>query len=222
MVGGRQSDPPRIETPFSGVPPKIFSLVFPMRSLFAALGVASATLLFAAPLLRSNGVSAGTAVRLDVSQLTHNSALIVEGRVLSAATVEAEGLIQTEYLLEVDRTFAGDDESYRMVRLPGGVREDGTGMLLAGMPRIELGDESLFFLTGESHNGMRMPVGLAQGKFDVVELADGTKSLVRDASDVTLVNSLTGRVSSAGGHTILDYARVVAEIEAALAEKRGR
>jgi len=193
-----------------------------MRSLLAALGVATATLLFAAPLLRSNGVSAGTAVRMDVPGLTRNASLIVEGRVLSAVPVEQDGLVQTEYLIEVDRTFAGDDESYRLVRLPGGVRPDGSGMLLAGMPRIEPGDESLLFLTRESHNGMRMPVGLAQGKFDVVVRPDGTKSLVRDASEVTLVHPGSGKVTSADGRTILDYAQVVAEIEAALAAKRGR
>ena len=192
-----------------------------MRSLLAAFGVALATFLVAAPLLRSNGVSAGTAVRMDVPLLTRNASLIVEGRVLSTATVEVDGLLQTEYLLEVERTFEGQDESYRVVRLPGGVREDGSGMLLAGMPRIEPGDQSLLFLSEESHNGMRMPVGLAQGKFDGVELAGGRKSLVRDASEVTLLNPVTGKTAHADGRTILDYAQVVAEIEAALATERG-
>ena len=176
----------------------------------------------AGPFSSSDGVSAGTAIRLEVSELAYNASLIVEGRVLSAQTVEIEGLVATEYLIEVGETLAGTDLAYRAVCVPGGVREDGSGMLLAGMPMVLPGDTSLFFLTEESSNGLRMPVGLAQGKFDIVLLADGNKRLARDASDVTLINPQTGMVQNSGGRAVYDYAQVRTEIEAGLARKRNR
>ena len=192
-----------------------------MRSLLICGSVAFAYL-FAGPFFRSDGVSAGTAVRLEVADLAYNSSLIVEGRVLTAHAVEIDGVVATEYLLEVARTHEGPDRTYRTITLPGGVREDGSGMLLAGMPVVRLGAESLFFLTSESSNGMRMPVGLAQGKFDVVRLADGSKMLVRDASGVTLLEPRTGTLRDGVGRTAYDYAEVVADIERGLAKKRSR
>ena len=192
-----------------------------MRSLLIC-GLAAIAYLIAGPFFRTDGVSAGTAVRLDVQDLAYNSALIVEGRVLTSRTVDIEGLVATEYLVEIERTFEGSDQTYRSICLPGGVRADGSGMLLAGMPMVFEGDTSLFFLTSESSNGMRMPVGLSQGKFDVVRMADGTKQLVRDASEVTLVNPVTGTPAGPVGRAIYDYAEVVADIERGLAKKRGR
>ena len=189
---------------------------------FHVCGLAALFYFVAGPYSSSDGVSAGTAIRLEVSELAYNASLIVEGRVLSAQTVEIEGLVATEYLIEVGETLAGTDLAYRTVCVPGGVREDGSGMLLAGMPMVLPGDTSLFFLTEESSNGLRMPVGLAQGKFDIVLLADGSKRLVRDASDVTLINPQTGTVQSSGGRAVYDYAQVRTEIEAGLARKRNR
>ena len=46
--------------------------------------------------------------------------------------------------------------------------------------------------------------------------------LVRDATDVAIVNPESGEISRGMSHTILDYAQVVAEIEAALAAKKER
>ena len=192
-----------------------------MRSLLVC-GLAAIAYLIAGPFFRTPGVSAGTAVRLGVQDLSYNSALIIEGRVLTSGTVDVDGLVATEYLVEVERTFEGADEAYRSICLPGGVREDGSGMLLAGMPMVFEGDTSLFFLTGESSNGMRMPVGLSQGKFDVTRLVDGSKQLTRDASDVTLVSPVTGSPAGPAGPAIYDYAAVVADIERGLARKKGR
>ena len=53
------------------------------------------------------------------------------------------------------------------------VLEDGSGMILAGMPRIAAGEETLLFLSAEGATGVRMPVGLSQGKFRVIQTEDG-------------------------------------------------
>ena len=189
-----------------------------MRLLFAAAALFAADLTLAF-LLPTSAAEAGTAVRLDVPGLARNAALIVEARVLSARPVEVGGLLQTEYVLEVARTLAGTDEPYRAVRLPGGVRDDGSGLLIPGMPHISEGESVLLFLTEESQNGMRMPVGLSQGKFGVVTLADGKKRLVRDASKATLL-APGQELGHAGSRSVMDYAEVVAEVEAALTQKR--
>jgi hypothetical protein len=177
---------------------------------------------FAVALLsRPSGVVAGTAVRMDVTELTHGSDLIVEARVLSAASLESDGRIETEYLIQVERTFAGEDRPFRTVRLPGGVLDDGRGMMLAGMPRIEPGDDTLLFLSAEGSTGIRMPVGLAQGTFNVVRTSSGRRLLRRDTAGVTLLSE-TGALIRGEGSTILEYAEVASEIEAALATRRDK
>jgi len=189
-----------------------------MRLLLAAaaLFAVDLTLSFLLPISQAE---AGTALRLDVPGLAHNASLIVEAHVLSARPVETGGILQTEYVLEVSRTLAGTDEPYRAVRLPGGVRDDGSGLLIPGMPQISEGESVLLFLTDESQNGMRMPVGLAQGKFGVVTLADGKKRLVGDASMATLV-APGQELGQAGARSVIDYAEAVAQIEAALPQKK--
>ncbi len=169
---------------------------------------------------RPSGVVAGTAVRMDVSELARNADLIVEGRVLSALAQEDGGRIETEYLLAVERTFAGDDRPLRAIRMPGGVLDDGRGMLLAGMPRIEAGETVLLFLTQPSASGIQMPVGLAQGKFRILERSDGSRVVVRSTSDVALLQRETGAILRGEGRTLMDYADLVAGIEAARAGKR--
>ena len=171
---------------------------------------------------RPVGVEAGTAVRMDVSELTLNSELVIEAHVLSAVAVQAGVQIETEFLLEVRRTFVGEDLPYRVIRVPGGVLEDGRGMLLAGMPSIVPGEDALLFLRGEAPSGVRMPVGLAQGKFSIVQRPGGRKTLVRDSAGMTLVHPDSGALIQNSGRTVFEYADVIARIEAALASARSR
>lgn len=193
-----------------------------MRILSAILGLLFLSFVLTSLVGRSMGVEAGTAVRLGIPELVQSSDLIVEARVLSAYSFQERGRIETEFLLEVSRTFEGPDESYRAVRLPGGVLEDGSGMMLAGMPHLSAGEEVLLFLTQEGRTGVRMPVGLAQGKLRLIQRPDGTKALARESTGVALVSPTSGAVSHSPGLTVLDYAEVAAEIEAALAAKRNR
>ena len=169
---------------------------------------------------RPSGVVAGTAVRMGIGELARDAALIVEGRVLSTAVHEEGGRIETEYLLAVDRTLAGESRSLRTIRMPGGVLADGRGMLLAGMPRIAEGESVLLFLTESSPSGIQMPVGLSQGKFRLLERADGSRIAVRSASDVALLQPDTGALFHGEGRMVVEYAELVAEIEASRAGKR--
>jgi hypothetical protein len=166
-------------------------------------------------------VEAGTAVRLEVSDMARSADLVLEGRVVDANVLEGEtGLIETEYLLSVDRTLWGADLGSRVVRLPGGVLPDGRGMMIPGMPRVRVGEDVMLFLSKETAWGMRMPMGLAQGKFSIVRGFGGERRLVREQASLTTIDAATGQLSEASTGASLDYAAVVSEVHAALAQRQ--
>lgn len=168
------------------------------------------------------GVQAGTAVRMELEDLVERAPLIVEGRIVSATAFEVGTMIETELLLQVERTFEGEDLPFRSIRVPGGVLPGGRGMMLAGMPRLVPGERCLLFLSGEGQTGIRLPIGLAQGKLRVAVTRDGEKVLVRSATSLSLVDDRTGEAAPPQATRVLRYADVAARIEAALAQKRAR
>jgi hypothetical protein len=187
-----------------------------MRILALFAGALAGSFLLTALRPSAGDVEAGTALRMDVGELAQRSALVVEARVLGMhALEEADGRIETELQLEVARTFRGEDVVYRAVRLPGGVLPDGRGMLLAGMPRVEVGETAILFLTAPTGSGMRMPVGLAQGKMRVVTAPSGEKLVVCDQAGLELAHRATGAITAADGTHVRSYAQVLAQIEAA-------
>jgi hypothetical protein len=93
-------------------------------------------------------------------------------------------------------------------------------MIVPGMARLKAGEDVLLALTEPSVDGMRMPVGLAQGKFDIKTNSQGRRIMVRTQGDLSLMNPASGMVQDAEGYLIMDYATVVAELERAIAERR--
>jgi hypothetical protein len=157
---------------------------------------------------------------MDVDGLVEGADLVIEGLVLSAVGVETEaGMIETEYTLLVDRTFEGDDLVERTLRLPGGVLGDGRGMMLAGLPRLAVGEQTLLFLTRPSGGGIRMPVGLSQGRYRILHNLDGSRVAVRDQTDLGLVDPDSGQILQPSGSHVRDYAELIAEVEAAVARE---
>jgi len=175
-----------------------------------------------ASLARAFFVDAGTAVALEVEGLVDGSELIVEGRVLSATGVLLEnGIVATDYEVRVERDFLGGSAEQIAVRIPGGILPDGSGMLLPGMPALAPGERAIVFLTEEDPRGLRMPVGLGQGRLRVLDGPGGQHWLERDASRLALVGP-DGDLQHPDERSLLDYAGMVAEIEAAVAGKRAR
>jgi hypothetical protein len=190
----------------------------PKQLLRAAL-VLAALVVF--PDAEPRGVRAGTAVQLALEELVDRADLVLEARVVALeAGLDARGRVETTCTLAVDRTFLGAPLATRTVRLPGGVLPDGRGMALPGMPVLAVGEEALFFLTAEGRTGVRMPVGLAQGRLRVVRAPDGTKRLVRPASGLELAGA-DGRTRPAT-ELVLDHAAVVARVAAAVAARAER
>ena len=165
----------------------------------------------------ARGLDAGTAVRLDLPQLAERADLVLEARVVSAtAAVGAGGLVETAYRLDVARTLHGVHEPQREVRLPGGLLPNGNGLLLPGMPALHVGEDVLLFLSEESPSGVRMPVGLSQGKLRVETNLAGERRLRRTHGSLTTVPVGGGVAWDATGDEVFDYATTLAEVHAAL------
>jgi hypothetical protein len=187
-----------------------------MRTVLAAAALLfSVAVGFHAP----HRLDAGTAVALDLAGLVDGAEWVFEGRVLDAsAQRDASGRIETRYRMSVSASFLGGDASERVFRLPGGVLPDGAGMVLPGVPRFVPGEDAIVFLTRESRTGMRMPVGLAQGKLGVVRDALGRRTLARDFAGLEFVTAGGAPLPAAA----LDYDAARAQIESLCRAKRSR
>lgn len=166
-------------------------------------------------------VDAGTAVELDLDGLVLASDLVLEGRIASITCVETPtGRIETELRLDVDRHFWGAESDQRIVRLPGGVLPDGRGLILPGMPQFKSGEDLILFLSAAGSTGVRMPVGLAQGKLSVLTDLAGQRVLTREPASLTKLSPHNGAHSESDGWEVLGYAETVASLRAAADRRR--
>ena len=190
-----------------------------MRSLVFAVPLAALAL--ALPGHEPGPVRAGTAVELDVAGLVGAADLAFEARVHAVLGArDHAGRIDTEYLLAVERTFWGEDLPTRTIRLPGG-ELDGRGMVVPGLPGLAPGEHVVLMLSAELPGGARVPVGLAQGKYRVVaDPATGRKLALRGQDGLATIASGAGAACPADGLHVVDYAELLAEIEAAVVRRR--
>ncbi len=195
-----------------------------MRLPAALLLVLGLPLALAWQMDRAAAVQAGTVQRLEIEDLLGQCDLALEGRVQKIRVLEAAPKrIETEITLSVSRRFWGPAGGNELVlRIPGGVLPDGRGLVLPGLPHFAEGEEQLLFLSAESRNGTRVPVGLAQGRFRVERRAGAAKMLVRDQDELEYFDPLTRRASRAEPRALFDYGAVVARIEAAAQARRQR
>lgn len=170
------------------------------------------------PGLRTSS-QAGTAIRMELDEAFMRSEMVIEGSVTTGTSGETSlGEIYTDWTINVDRTYWGEHQATRVVRLPGGVLANGYGSMIPGMPRLVLGEEVVLFLSAESEEGMRVPVGLSQGKYRIVTASDGARTAVQTGDHVTLISARATR--SIDGLEMLDYADLIARIEAASQTRR--
>jgi hypothetical protein len=174
------------------------------------------------PILLAGAAGASVVVRADLAALVSNAERVVEGRCLSTRPVlDGAGNIATEVRLLVARGFKGAQAGTEIdFRIPGG-EMGGEGLVLAGMPTFRAGEEVLLFLTVESHTGIRVPVGLGQGKFSVQrDAATGAKRLARTMGGIQLVDPATGARLEAPGEERFDYERFATAVERLVREGR--
>ena len=170
---------------------------------------------------RASSLEAGTALRLSLEEVVQRADLALEARVVASAGALGPRGIHTEYTLSVDRTFVGEHESMRKVRLPGGVLSDGRGCAIPGMPRLHVGEDVFLMLGPPSIDGVRVVIGLAQGKYRIVRSVDGMRVALRHDGPLTLIGA-EGAVLSDGGVTVVEYAEMLARLTAAAARPATR
>ena len=118
-----------------------------MPRTFLARAALLGALLLLLQLPDGRALEAGTALRMGLDELVGASDLVLEARVVATTAGEdSHGLIHTEHLLSVDRTFVGEGRPMRTVRLPGGVLPDGRGLVIPGLPRLRVGARAMFRL----------------------------------------------------------------------------
>lgn len=166
--------------------------------------------------------SAGTAVRMDVGQLVDRSDLVLEGRVVTATPVDIDGDVFTDYQLLVDRTWWGQDQGTRTVRLPGGALPSGRVTMVPGMPSLVPGDDVVLALTEPDDVSRRVVVGLSQGRWRIVGNGRGGKLALRGGEGGALVASPTATPVPVDRLDVMEYADLVSSLEAAAAGRRAR
>jgi len=138
--------------------------------------------LVAAPAL----VQASAVRHMNLDALVDNSGAIFRGTVtgIESGTVEIGGkqLPTTTYLFRVGEMFKGqptavrNGEQFLALTMIGSIKEHDNQHagsivrfdILHDIPRLTTGSEYLLFATAESSAGLSVPVGLAQGCFDLL------------------------------------------------------
>ncbi len=171
-------------------------------------------------LLLATSVRADTALRMELEDLVERAGLVVEARVVSARGVlDAQGLVCTDYSLEVLGTIYGEHLASRTVRLPGGVLPDGRGTIVPGIPRLLPGDEVVLLLTERGSRGWRVPVGAAQGVFFATVDENGVRRARSRISGLATVGP-DGKAETSSPARPVEYSLLVRRLERAASAKR--
>ncbi|MCE9593297.1 MAG: hypothetical protein K8S98_03790 [Planctomycetes bacterium] len=191
-------------------------------SLCAAL-LGAVLLGFVGSLASTFVVRASTVEQLDLAGLFDRSEHVVHGRVAKKSVlVDVHGRPETEYELALTRTFWGGAANVLVFRTPGGAFADGRELVIPGLPSLAVGEEVLLFLTHESRAGLRLPVGLAQGKFQVVRDAHGAATLLRGESDLEVLDPVTKEPKKLSTLASLGFDATALELERLAKLRRDR
>ncbi|MBM3726830.1 MAG: hypothetical protein FJW40_15585 [Acidobacteria bacterium] len=133
-----------------------------------------------------------TLEKLSLETLIDRSTAIIRGKATSCAASLRGRTIYTVCDVAVSERLKGGAGAAVAVATLGGTL-NGVRQAVAGAPRIEPGQEYLFFLwTGRS--GLTQVIGLSQGIFDLRLLPGGVKIASRAASSEVMLNSAGQRV----------------------------
>lgn len=122
-------------------------------------------------------IAATTFMPMSDRELADSAAVIVDARVLAIEAASAGQLPATDYLIELEHLIKGFlPGSQLVVRVPGGVTEDGLGLWLLGAPRFARDERVVLFLTPR-HDGTFAIHQALLGAFHVSEMneAEGTR-----------------------------------------------
>ncbi|MFT7516835.1 MAG: hypothetical protein ACI84O_000620 [Myxococcota bacterium] len=142
--------------------------------------------------------------------LVAGSERIVEAKILDKRTkLNADGTIETTYTLATLVPIKGENANIQEITIPGG-EVAGRGLIIPGMPDLQVGDRNILFLSAASEqHAWRMPVGLKAGaikiesgnanSFDVISLRSSIHSdEVKVDSYESILNEIFAEVERQG------------------------
>lgn len=194
-----------------------------MRTLLPIALVGALFLVVTALVVASRDVSASTVEKLDLPGLFDRSEHVVHGRVVKlSVALGAHGRPETSVELELTTSFWGDAQHTLVFKVPGGALPDGRELVIPGLPKLAVGEEVLLFLSRESKRGLRLPIGLAQGKFQVVRDEHGPAVLLRGASELEVLDPASGKSEKLETRATLDWHATARELERLAGVRRER
>ena len=150
-------------------------------------------------------LQATTAVERTETDLIQESEFIVVGRVAEVRSTWIDRDLVTLATVSVSEALKGAPGPQVTVVLPGGVdldRKVPIAMTYPAAPELMKQENVLLFLTAEGRVvGGYSVVGFSQGKFSVVENANGEKVATQNLSDLTL-QGRNGGARRGGAKTI--------------------
>ncbi len=156
----------------------------------------------AAILLGVSSLAALTLKKASLEELTRESSLVIQGRVISAESRwedERRQSIYTVLTIEVEQYVKGSGPKAIQVKQLGGAMED-IALEVSGSPRLGEGDEVLLFL--QSFQGAYWIHSIALGYYQVIREKDGQQYVLNDLRGINLVDaSALQKVSPAEAYT---------------------
>ena len=123
--------------------------------------------------------SADVVIPLSIEQLTARADLVLHGSVLAMETRRDEaGRIFTRIEIAVEETWKGELATNRFTVVQGGGVLGDKRTTVTGQAGYKVGERLILFLALNSR-GEGVTLGLAQGKFDIVQDAASTELFVR-------------------------------------------
>lgn len=133
------------------------------------------------------------AARLSVAEVRDHSADIIRGTVLDEQVRVDGTMVWTDYTVEIDEVLRGTAREERMTISIGGGNAPERPMIVAGAPRLTVGETYVLFLAARGEKPLLVPtVGWGEGVFHVVRGEDGE----------TLISADGERLEVAGGQLV--------------------
>ncbi len=165
--------------------------------------------------------SAATVLRFDTDDLVDRASVIIHGKITyKQARKTATGSVVTDLRLEVFEALKGAKGKTFSFSVYGGVV--GTrGSAISGAPAFSKDEEILVFLDAKNKHGLRMAIGLAQGKY-TVRVVKGKKLAFRDMEGLQLMDRKSGKVKDAKSEQGRPFAELLEQVRKRLKSAAGK
>ena len=137
------------------------------------------SLLLLVALLCAESALATRVARLTLSDVRDRSAGIVRGTVVDESVRVTPSMVWTDYTVRVDEVLSGTAVTGNVTISVAGGEAPERPVIVAGAPRLVLGEAYVFFLEPHGRKPLLVPtVGWGQGIYQLVRTSEGREALV--------------------------------------------